>query len=174
MGEWSSAGIVFADMTGLFRVSPDGGVPQRLSVQLGANEQALFPQFIPGRNAVLFTVVATRTLTPMGLANLPSARVDVLDLTNGSQRTILRGGGRAQYVPTGHLVYLVREALYAVPFDAGRLELRGERGLLAVPASDLIRLRYNPFFAYVLACVDAFLGGPKGSLRSCGIGTETR
>jgi len=56
----------------------------------------------------------------------------------------------------------------------GRLELRGERGLLAVPASDLIRLRYNPFFAYVQACVDAFLDGPKGSLRSCGISAETR
>jgi hypothetical protein len=50
----------------------------------------------------------------------------------------------------------------------GRPELRGERGLLAVPANDLIRLRHNPFFAYVQACVDAFLDAPKGSLDSCG------
>jgi alpha-beta hydrolase superfamily lysophospholipase len=50
----------------------------------------------------------------------------------------------------------------------GRPELRGERGLLAVPANDLIRLRHNPFFAYVQACVDAFLDASKGSLDSCG------
>jgi len=45
----------------------------------------------------------------------------------------------------------------------GRPELRGERGLLAVPANELIRLRHNPFFAYVAACVDAFLDGVSGS-----------
>lgn len=128
IGDWSSDGIVYADMNGVYRVSPDGGVPQRLAVELGASEQAVFPQLIPGRNAVLFTVVPTRTLTPADLASLPSARVDVLDLTNGTRRTILRGGGRAQYVSTGHLVYLLRDALYAVAFDAERLEVRGAAG----------------------------------------------
>ncbi len=44
----------------------------------------------------------------------------------------------------------------------GRPELRGERGLLAVPANDLIRLRHNPFFAYVEGCVEAFLDGAGG------------
>jgi eukaryotic-like serine/threonine-protein kinase len=126
IGDWSSAGIVFADMNGVFRVSPDGGVVQRLAMELGANEQAVFPQFMPGKNAVLFTVLPTRTNTPVNLASLPSARVDVLDLKSGKRRTILRGGGRAQYVSTGHLVYLLRDALYAVAFDADRLELRGE------------------------------------------------
>jgi Tol biopolymer transport system component len=126
IGDWSSAGIVFADANGVFRVSPDGGVAQRLPAQLGANEQAMFPQLMPGNNAVLFTVVPTRTIAPGDMASSPGARVDVLDLTNGSRRTLLRGGGRAQYVPTGHLVYLVRDALYAVAFDAERLQLRGE------------------------------------------------
>jgi dipeptidyl aminopeptidase/acylaminoacyl peptidase len=110
----------------VFRVSPDGGVAQALPAKLGANEQALFPQFLPGNNAVLYTVVPTRTNTPAGLAGQPSARVDVLDLKSRSRRTLFHGGGRAQYVPTGHLVYLLRDALYAVPFDAERLELRGE------------------------------------------------
>ncbi len=39
----------------------------------------------------------------------------------------------------------------------GNVELHGERGLLALPVSDLIRLRYNPFNAYVGARVRAFL-----------------
>lgn len=39
----------------------------------------------------------------------------------------------------------------------GRPELLGERGLLTVPATELIRLRHNPFFPYVEERVDAFL-----------------
>lgn len=39
----------------------------------------------------------------------------------------------------------------------GTVELRGERGLLALPVGDLVRLRYNPFNAYVSARVRAFL-----------------
>ena len=39
----------------------------------------------------------------------------------------------------------------------GRPELLGERGLLTVPANELIRLRHNPFFPYVEARIDAFL-----------------
>jgi alpha-beta hydrolase superfamily lysophospholipase len=40
----------------------------------------------------------------------------------------------------------------------GRLDLHGERGLLAVSADGLMRLRHNPFFAYVETRVKAFLG----------------
>jgi serine/threonine-protein kinase len=126
IGSWSNAGIVFGSMNGLFRVSPDGGSAQRLDAGLGPNEQAMFPQFLPGNNAVLFTVVSTRSNTPIDIANRAGARVVVLDLASGARRTLLRGGGRARYLPTGHLVYVVGESLYAVPFDAERLELRGE------------------------------------------------
>ncbi len=31
----------------------------------------------------------------------------------------------------------------------GRIELRGERGLLVVPTDQLTRLRYNPFYSYL-------------------------
>ncbi len=39
----------------------------------------------------------------------------------------------------------------------GNVELHGERGLLALPVGDLIRLRHNPFNAYVDARIRAFL-----------------
>ena len=39
----------------------------------------------------------------------------------------------------------------------GRVDLRGERGLLTVSADGLIRLRYNPFFSYLVARLDDFL-----------------
>ncbi len=39
----------------------------------------------------------------------------------------------------------------------GRIQLYGERGVLAVPAGDFARLRYNPFFAYIELRLNEFL-----------------
>ena len=126
IGTWSTAGIVYASMYGLFRVSPDGGATTRIEAGLGPNEQAMYPQFLPGNTALLFTVVPTRSITPTGVANAPGSRVDVMDLASGARRTLLRGGGRAQYVPSGHLVYVSGTTLYAVAFDVEHRQLAGE------------------------------------------------
>ncbi len=40
----------------------------------------------------------------------------------------------------------------------GDIALRGERGVLQIPASEMLRLRWNPFYPYVEARVLAFLG----------------
>ncbi len=42
----------------------------------------------------------------------------------------------------------------------GDSALRGERGVLQIPASDMLRLRWNPFYPYVEQRVLAFLGLP--------------
>jgi len=42
----------------------------------------------------------------------------------------------------------------------GRLPLTGEKGLLTVPPAALMRLRHNPFFAYVIERVDRFTIAP--------------
>ncbi len=39
----------------------------------------------------------------------------------------------------------------------GRVQLYGERGVLAVPAADFVRLRYNPFFPYLQSRLEEFL-----------------
>lgn len=39
----------------------------------------------------------------------------------------------------------------------GRLSLLGEKGQLAVPETQLMRLRYNPFFSYLLQRLDSFV-----------------
>ncbi|MCP5248026.1 MAG: alpha/beta fold hydrolase [Candidatus Accumulibacter sp.] len=44
----------------------------------------------------------------------------------------------------------------------GDVALRGERGVLQIPASDILRLRWNPFFPYVEARVLAFLALDAG------------
>lgn len=44
------------------------------------------------------------------------------------------------------------------PFPFGNLEARGEKGALVVPVDLLMRLRYNPFHAYLEARILRFLG----------------
>jgi hypothetical protein len=40
----------------------------------------------------------------------------------------------------------------------GDLSLRGEKGVLHMPAGDLLRLRYNPFHAYLRNRILGFMG----------------
>jgi Tol biopolymer transport system component len=54
-----------------------------------------------------------------------TARIAVLDLTNGSYRTLVSGASEGRYVPSGHLVYVRGGTIYAVPFDLKRLAITG-------------------------------------------------
>ena len=132
IGAWGDDGIVFADVRGLFRVSAEGGTPEQLKLgELGANEQVTFPEPLPGRRAVLFTVISTRSNTVGDSATASTARIEALDIDTGGRTVVIRGGGRPRYVPTGHLVYAAGEALYVVPFDIERLVTTGEPVQLA-------------------------------------------
>ena len=125
---WGPNGIVFADVNGLFRLSTDGGVPEKLPMMaLNPGEQASFPELLPGGRSVLVTVLPTRTsFVFRGMAHSAAARIDVVDLGTGARKTLIRGGGVARYSPSGHLVYSARQTLHAVAFDVDRLEVRGE------------------------------------------------
>lgn len=123
---WAGGQIVYADATGLYRVSDEGGTPEKLPVNLASYEQAAFPEVLPGGRAILFTVMPTRTNVLGSASQSRQTRIDALDLRNGKQMTILRGGGRARYVPTGHLLFALDGTLHGVLFDARRLEVRGD------------------------------------------------
>jgi len=123
---WAGPHIVYADATGLYRVSEDGGAHEKLPVNLASHEQAAFPEVLPGDRAILFTVMPTRTNIIGSASQSRQARIDALDLTTGKQMTILRGGGRPRYVPTGHLLFALDGTLHGVSFDPRRLEISGE------------------------------------------------
>ena len=106
IGAWGDDGIMFADVRGLFRVPADGGTPEPLPLgDIGATEQVTFPEPLPGRGAVLFTVISTKSNTPGDSATSSTARVEALDLRTGTRTVVIRGGGRPRYLPSGHLVY---------------------------------------------------------------------
>jgi alpha-beta hydrolase superfamily lysophospholipase len=61
-------------------------------------------------------------------------------------------------------VYGAREAMRdpdALPL--GALELRGERGVFGISMDQLMRLRHNPFFAYVEARIASFVAAPESA-----------
>jgi serine/threonine-protein kinase len=115
--------IIFATdtaATGLQRVSAAGGevtVLTRPDRDLGEADH-LWPETLPGGRAVLFTIMPTA-------GGLDAAQIAVLDLSTGTQTTLVRGGTHARYVHSGHLVYSAGSALRAVGFDLDRLETRG-------------------------------------------------
>jgi len=125
-GSWGSENtIVFAGnlgpVTGLYRVSANGGQPESLAMPDIQNEYIEYqqPEFLPGSKAVLFAVVRRAQ---------DNYQIAVLSLDTGEQKTLLENGRQPHYLPTGHLVYELTQTgtLMAVPFDLERLELSGE------------------------------------------------
>jgi serine/threonine-protein kinase len=117
---WSTDdSIIFATentILGLLRVSAAGGEPEVLTTPNRDQGELAhwWPEVLPGGKAVLFTI------TTAG-----GEQIAVLDLTTRQQKILIRSGIHARYVPTGHLVYSVDGALWAVAFDLRRLEVVG-------------------------------------------------
>ena len=51
--------------------------------------------------------------------------VGVMDVGTGKVKVIEEDGGNARYSPTGHLLFSRGDAVFAVPFDRERLDVRG-------------------------------------------------
>lgn len=85
--------------TGLWRVSADGGEPTALTTPDRAQHEGshAFPSMLPGGRGILFTIASA------GLGD--NSQVAVLDLKTGQRKALIRGGGDAQYVETGHLIF---------------------------------------------------------------------
>jgi Tol biopolymer transport system component len=111
--------------TGLQRVSSAGGEPALLTTpnrQRGERDH-LWPQFLPRSRAVLLTITAAA-------GGIDGSQVAVFDLAAGTWKTLVRGASQAQYVSSGHLVYVSRGALWAVAFDLGSLQTTGTASLV--------------------------------------------
>jgi eukaryotic-like serine/threonine-protein kinase len=119
---WGPDGtIVFATgdaASGLMRVPAEGGAPAVLTKLNREERDHVWPEFLPGGRALLFTIYPA-------VGGLDNTRVAVLDLQTGSSKVLIRGGSHAHYLPTGHLVYGIGGTLRAVGFDLSRLELTG-------------------------------------------------
>jgi Tol biopolymer transport system component len=117
---WTHDSIMFGQAfgqaaRGILRVSSNGGKPESL-LSVGRSEAFLGPQMLPGDQAVLFTVAAA--------GDLDKAQIAVQSLASGERKTLTEGSD-ARYLTTGHIVYWLRGTIFAVAFDASRLQLVG-------------------------------------------------
>ena len=58
-------------------------------------------------------------------AGWDAANIEVMSLVDHRRKTLVRGGTFGRYLPSGHLIYMNRGTLFAVPFDLDRLEVHG-------------------------------------------------
>ena len=123
-GSWADDGtIVFGAVSDLQRISADGGTPETLIApdpqESGGDYR--FPQVLPGGNAILYTNVSY---------------VEVFLPETGERKNVLNNAHYAQFVNSGHLIFLRNSVPMAVPFDVEQLKVTGP----SVPLIEDIRL----------------------------------
>ena len=117
---WGRDGtILYGQRDGIWQVSENGGAPIRV-VATEQDEQAYGPQLLPGGEWVLFSLART-----VGATRWDDSDIVIESLSSADRRVLWQGGSDARYVPTGHLVYASGDGLFALPFDADRLEPTG-------------------------------------------------
>jgi eukaryotic-like serine/threonine-protein kinase len=107
----------------LFRISANGGPAVALPALTEGEATEVWPQILPSGRALLYTssVVA---------GGYNDANVMGRLLPDGPPKVIVRGGYHGRALPSGQLIYIHDNTLFAAPFDPVRLEITAP----AVPA----------------------------------------
>jgi serine/threonine-protein kinase len=104
---------------GLWRTSSaGGGTPEQLTVLDTVRREFAhwYPQALPGGRAAIFTSYAT----PMA-----RSRIEAVEFATGRRTVLAEGAVFGRYIASGHLLYARDRAVFAVPFDPTRLEVKG-------------------------------------------------
>ncbi len=164
-GSWGAGDIiVFTQAAGLWKVSASGGTPETLASPESEKGEAqyVFPEFLPGGRAVLFTILPSS-------GNYDDAQIVAQRLDTGERKVLLQGGSNAKYTPTGpssrlagirtgHLVCARAGVLLAAPFDLERLEVTGS----PVPLVEGVIRSANGFSHFTVSSSGSLVYVPGG------------
>jgi serine/threonine-protein kinase len=130
--------IVFSPLpTGsLMRVSAQGGAEPTVLTNLDVKKQEKThrtPIGLPGGKAVVLVIGSDEIDT------YDDARIVALDLETRQITELVKGGYAPRFSPTGHLLYVQHESVFAVPFDAATLRTSGSavqvlKGVASLPS----------------------------------------
>ncbi len=160
--DWSAEGdivhVPVLGSSGLWLMADDGSGSHQITTVLdSALETAhLWPQLLPDGKSVLFTVIG-----PSG--GWEDGRLVVQDIASGERRAVVEQATYGRYVSAGHIVYAQADGtILAVPFDLGRLRVRGA----PFPVASEVRVANwggAAFFAVSDGGTFAFVRGTSGT-----------
>ena len=132
---WAGDGTILIGYgsRGVLRVSADGGRCEPI-ISVSDGQRVHGPQLLPDGKTVLFTLAES--------ANWDDGQVVVQSLATGARRGIVSGTD-GRYLPTGHLVYTLRDTVFGVQFDPVTLRMTG----VPVPLVEGVRRPGNAFGA---------------------------
>jgi serine/threonine protein kinase/Tol biopolymer transport system component len=106
---------------GLMSVPANGGTPKVLTTLDATQQEKTHRRLIglPGGDSVVFTAGSNE------IGTYDEARLVALSLATGKVSEILKAGYCPVFASSGHLLYVNRHTLFAVPFEAARLKLTG-------------------------------------------------
>jgi len=138
--DWGEDGNIIASLRvsgGLSRVSSADGTPAPVTELEGEERTHRWPQILPGGKAILFTAENSTV-------GFDDAKIEVMTLADHHRKTLQRGGTFGRYLAAsggiGYLTYVNRGTLFAVPFDAEKLETSGS------PMPVLQQVSYSAMF----------------------------
>jgi serine/threonine-protein kinase len=117
---WDASGRAYFsrfDDRRIWQIPPDGK-PTAVTTVGDAEVRHVLPCPLPDGRTLLYTV--RKRIWSWGDEDIVAHT-----LATGTRKVLLTDAADARYLPTGHLVFLRRGTLFAVPFDAERLEVRG-------------------------------------------------
>jgi eukaryotic-like serine/threonine-protein kinase len=100
--------------TGIWKISADGGEPSPMTKPGTKDNEQRFPEVLPNGGGLLFSA----------RGGVSDDQVYVESLATHERRQLLKGSA-PHYLPTGHVAFVQGSTLYAVRFDAERLETKG-------------------------------------------------
>ena len=118
---WSHDGSIIygkASGSGLSRLPAGGGAALPFTKLMQGEGTHRWPRFLPGERAILFVSHSQGT-------GFDDAAIEAMSLPKGDRAIVLKGGFAANYVPSGHLLYVHQGVLFGVGFDAEALRVRG-------------------------------------------------
>ena len=110
--------IIWGDVHDVIMAAPAERAPAALTRKLDDERAHILPHVLPGGRVLLYTV--RRHDYPWGDDDLVAQ-----DLKTGERKLLLKDAVDARYAASGHLVFMRRGTLMAVPFDLERVESRG-------------------------------------------------
>jgi Protein kinase domain/WD40-like Beta Propeller Repeat len=123
--------IAASSDSGLSRMPASGGPLTALTSLDKSKGEAThrWPQYVAGHDVVIFTA---HTAAQGGF---DGATIEALNIKTGVRKSVYRGGTYGRYVSTGHLLFVNKATIFAVPFDIASLEVVGSPAPVAQAVS---------------------------------------